>query len=107
MVEIEHYLAPDGHTNPYLDWLNSLRDNRIKVAVIRRVARIELGNFGDHRFCRDGIWELRIDMGPGYRLYYTLVRRRVVLLLCGGDKSTQSADLACAVRYRKDWEQRP
>ncbi|MDF2862110.1 MAG: hypothetical protein K0S02_2382 [Achromobacter mucicolens] len=107
MVEIEHYLAPDGHTNPYLAWLNSLRDNRIKVAVIRRVARIELGNFGDHRFCRDGIWELRIDMGPGYRLYYTLVRRRVVLLLCGGDKSTQSADLACAVRYRTDWEQRP
>ncbi|SIT14562.1 type II toxin-antitoxin system RelE/ParE family toxin [Achromobacter sp. MFA1 R4] len=107
MYEIKHYLAPDGRTNPYLDWLNGLRDNRTKVAVIRRIARAELGIFGDHRFCRDGIWELRIDVGPGYRVYYTLAERRVVLLLCGGDKNTQATDIASAVRYQTDWAQRP
>ncbi len=68
MYEIEHYLTANGRTNPYLDWLKGLRDNQIKVAVIRRISRIELGNFGDHRFCRDGVWELRIDAGPGYRV---------------------------------------
>ncbi len=107
MYAIEHYLAPDGRTNPYLDWLTDLRDNRIKLAGIRRVARIELGNFGDHRYCRDGIWELRIDVGPGYRVYYTLVGRRVVLLLGCGSKNTQAADIANAVRYRTDWDERP
>lgn len=69
MYDIEHYLTADSLTNPYLDWLTRLRDNQTKVAVIRRVSRLELGNFGDHRFCRDGVWELRIDAGPGYRVY--------------------------------------
>jgi len=106
MYEIEHYLAENGHTNPFLEWLTRLRDNRARVAVIRRIARIELGNFGDHRFCRDGVWELRIDEGPGYRVYYSVSGRRVVLLLCGGDKQTQAADIDKAVRYRNDWNQR-
>src|SRR5688572_6706736 len=66
---IEHYLTP-GEQDLYLDWLRRLRDSQAKVAVIRRVARVELGNFGDHKFCRDGVWELRIDVGPGYRVYY-------------------------------------
>ena len=107
MYEIEHYLAPDGCTNPYLDWLRGLRDNRIKVAIIRRISRIELGNFGDHRYCRDGISELRINIGSGFRVYYCMSGRRVVLLLCGGDKHTQDSDIERAVRYRQDWEQRP
>ncbi|WP_312992408.1 type II toxin-antitoxin system RelE/ParE family toxin [Achromobacter animicus] len=104
MYEIEHYLAANGRTNPYLDWLKGLRDNQIKVAVIRRISRIELGNFGDHRFCRDGVWELRIDAGPGYRVYFAPYGKRVVLLLCGGDKKTQASDIDRAVNYRKDWE---
>lgn len=106
MYEIEHYLAENGRTNPFLDWPTRLRDNRTRVAVIRRIARLELGNFGDHRFCRDGVWELRIDAGPGYRVYYSVSGRRVVLLLCGGDKHTQSADIDKAVNYRNDWDQR-
>lgn len=57
-----------------------------KVAVIRRMARVELGNFGDHKFCRDGVWELRVDVGPDHRVYYEVSGRRVVLLLYGGDK---------------------
>lgn len=90
----------------YIDWLKRLRDGQAKVAVARRVIRIEQGKFGDHKFCREGVWELRIDVGPGYRVYYALSGRRVVLLLCGGDKRTQGADIARAVDYWQDWQWR-
>jgi probable addiction module antidote protein len=60
---IEHYLTATDHRDLYIDWLRRLRDVQAKVAVIRRVGRVELGNFGDHKFCRDGVWELRIDAG--------------------------------------------
>jgi putative addiction module killer protein len=103
---VEHYLTADEHRDPYLDWLQRLRDNQAKVSVIRRVARVELGNFGDHKFCRDGVWELRIDLGPGYRVYYALSGHRVVLLLCGGDKRTQETDIAKAVIHWQDWQRR-
>jgi putative addiction module killer protein len=103
---IEHYLTSGTHQDLYLAWLQRLRDSQAKVAVIRRVARIELGNFGDHKFCRDGVWELRVDVGPGYRVYYALSDGRVVLLLCGGDKRTQAADIGRAVDYWQDWQRR-
>ena len=83
-----------------------LCDGRAEVAAVRRVTRVELGNFGDHKFCRDGVWELRIDVGPGYRVYYALSEYRVVLLLCGGDKRTQDADITRAVGYWQDWQRR-
>ena len=104
--EIEHYLSPGEHKDLYIDWLKRLRDTQVKVAVARRVTRIEQGNFGDHKFCREGVWELRVDAGPGYRVYYALSGRRVVLLLCGGDKRTQDADLARAGDYWQDWQRR-
>ena len=103
---IEHYLSVGELKDLYIDWLKRLRDSQAKVAVVRRVTRIELGNFGDHKFCRDGVWELRIDVGPGYRVYYAVAGSRVVLLLCGGDKRTQDADIARAVAYWQDWQQR-
>lgn len=104
--QIEHYLSAGEHKDLYIDWLQRLRDSQAKVAVVRRVTRIELGNFGDHKFCRDGVWELRIDVGPGYRVYYALSGHRVVLLLCGGDKRTQDADITRAVGYWQDWQRR-
>ena len=103
---IEHYLTTSSRQDVYSAWLRRLRDGQAKVAVIRRVARMELGNFGDHRFCRDGVWELRIDVGPGYRVYYALSGHRLVLLLCGGDKRTQDADIDRAVDYWQDWQRR-
>ena len=106
MCRIEHYLTTDEQKDVYDDWLRRLRDAQAKVAVIRRVTRVEQGNFGDHKFCRDGVWELRIDAGPGYRVYYGLAGHRLVLLLCGGDKRTQDADIARAVAYWQDWQQR-
>lgn len=100
---IEHYLTPCGQKDLYIEWLKRLRDRQAKVAIIRRIARIELGNFGDHKFCRNGVWELRIDAGPGYRVYYAHSEERVVLLLCGGDKRTQQLDIEQAVSYWTEW----
>lgn len=104
--QIEHYLRPGDQRDLYLDWVRRLRNIDAKVAVIRRLARVEQGNFGDHKFCRDGVWELRIDAGPGYRVYYAVSGHRMVLLLCGGDKRTQDSDIARAVDYWQDWQRR-
>lgn len=106
MYEIRHYLTEDER-DLYLDWLKRLRDPIAKVQIIKRVNRIEQGNFGDHKFCRDGVWEMRIDAGAGYRVYYARSGSRIVLLLGGGDKSTQDADIARAVNGWNDWKRRP
>ncbi len=105
MFEIRHYLSKDGR-DIYLEWLRKLRDAKAKVAVIRRVNRIELGNFGDHKPCRDGVWELRIDQGPGYRVYYAKSGAAVILLLSAGDKRSQDADIDRAIDYWRDWQAR-
>lgn len=83
-----------------------MRDTKARVAIDRRINRIELGNFGDHKFCRDGVWELRIDFGPGYRVYYAIAGSQIVLLLLGGDKRTQAADINRACEYWQDWQGR-
>ncbi len=105
MYEILHYLTADAQ-DLYAAWLAALKDQTAKVAVIRRVNRVELGNFGDHKYCRDGGWELRIDVGQGYRVYYALAGSKVVLLLCGGDKRSQGADINRACAYWQDWQGR-
>jgi putative addiction module killer protein len=105
MLEIRHYLTPDGK-DVYLDWLRTLRDMTARIAIDWRVNRIELGNFGDHRFCRDGVWELRIDAGPGYSADYAVAGMELVLLMCGGDKRTQSTDIDRACDYWQDWQRR-
>ena len=66
--EIRHYLTQNGK-DVYMEWRWQVRDPKACVAVDRRINRIEMGNFGDHKFCRDGVWELRIDVGQGYRVY--------------------------------------
>jgi putative addiction module killer protein len=105
MYEIRHYLTPDAR-DVYSDWLKQQRDIRARMAIDRRVMRLEQGNFGDHKFCRDGVWELRVDVGAGYRLYYAIAERQLVLLLCGGDKRTQDADINRACSYWQDWQRR-
>src|SRR5436190_6138775 len=105
LFEIRHYLTISGK-DLYQEWLYKLKDLKGCVAIQRRVDRIAAGNFGDHKFCQDGAWELRIDFGPGYRVYYARDGRTVVLLLCGGSKRTQVADLSEAVKYLRDYERR-
>ena len=103
MFDIRHYLTTEGR-DVYADWHTALRDTRAKIAIDRRINRVELGNFGDHKFERNGVWELRIDVGLGYRVYYALSGKHVVLLLCGGDKSTQGTDLKRACKYWPNWQ---
>jgi putative addiction module killer protein len=98
------YFTTAGGRNPLAEWHRSLEDGIARVAIARRINRMELGNFGDHRPCREGVWELRIDLGPGYRLYYALVGRTVVLLLGGGTKRTQERDIAKACSYLREWQ---
>ena len=104
-MEIAHYITEDG-TDLYQEWVDTLRDTRAKVAVLRRVDRAALGNFGDHKSCRDGVSEMRVDVGPGYRVYYFQHGKTLVVLLCGGDKRSQDADISRAVAYRTDFLRR-
>ena len=106
MVEIRHYLTADSK-DVFLDWLRRVRDPIAKVQIVKRVNRVEQGNFGDHKFCRDGVWELRVNAGAGYRVYYAQAGSQVVLLLGGGEKRTQDPDIERAVRYWQDWQRRP
>ena len=73
---------------------------------MRPIDRLVDGNFGDHKFCQDGVWELRIPIGPGYRAYYALSGETVVLLLSGGSKRTQKKDITRAVEYWEDYTQK-
>ena len=104
-MEIAHYTT-EGGTDVYQEWADALRDNRARIAVLRRIDRAALGNFGDHKFCRDGVSEMRVDVGPGYRVYYCQHGQTLVVLLCGGDKRTQDADIGKAVAYRADFLRR-
>jgi putative addiction module killer protein len=105
VYEVRRYLTPDQR-QPLTEWMRELRDKRARIAIDRRIVRLEQGNFGDHKFCRDGVWELLIDLGPGYRLYYALEESRVVLLLCGGDKKTQAVDIDKACEHWRNWKER-
>ncbi|MBI5923843.1 MAG: type II toxin-antitoxin system RelE/ParE family toxin [Betaproteobacteria bacterium] len=105
MHQIVHYLDESGN-DLYQSWLDSLRDRVAKIAVIRRVARVEAGLLGDHAYLRDGISELRIDVGAGYRVYFAQLGSMMVLLTSGGDKKSQSRDIERAIRLLKDWEKR-
>ena len=104
-MEIIRYQKEDGSI-PLSGWLSELRDMQAKIAIRRRLDRFAKGKPGDTRAVQCGVNELRIDMGPGYRVYYAHHGRIIVVLLCGGDKSTQKADIAQAVDYWEDWKTR-
>ena len=103
--EVIFYQNEDGNS-PLLSWLSSLRDGRASVFIDRRIRRLTSGNFGDCKSVNHGLYELRIDYGPGYRIYYCREGTRLILLLCGGDKRTQAADIERARDYKKDYERR-
>lgn len=102
---IRRYLDPNGK-DVFDNWLSNLADARTQAKIISRVNRLAFGNFGDCKHLRRGLRELRIDWGPGFRIYYALVGRECVLLLCGGDKRKQSSDIERALKYLEDFKQR-
>lgn len=86
-------------------WMAALRDPRAQARIASRIVRIESGNMGDVRSLRGGLSEVRIDYGPGYRLYFTVRGGSVILLLVGGDKGSQSRDISAARSLLSDLEQ--
>jgi putative addiction module killer protein len=89
-------------TDIFLDWLRSLRDLRAMARIQIRIDRLALGNAGDVNSVGEGVSELRVDYGPGYRVYYAQHGKALVVLLCGGDKRTQSSDIAMAKKLAKE-----
>ena len=101
--EVRTYLRPDG-TCPFNDWLESLRDRQARARIRARINRVRLGNLGDCKSVGSGVSELRIDYGPGYRVYFGIAETKLVILLCGGDKSSQSGDIREAIEYWEDYK---
>ena len=101
--QIELYQRQNG-TVPFRDWLGGLRDLQAAARIRARLTRIRAGNFGQSRALGGGVSELKIDHGPGYRIYYAMSGTTVVLLLIGGDKSTQKRDIATAKNYWREYQ---
>jgi putative addiction module killer protein len=89
-------------TEIFAQWLDGLRDVRARARVQVRIERLAAGNPGDVQPVGQGVSEMRIDYGPGYRVYFKRVGREIVILLAGGDKSTQSADIKTALRLARN-----
>lgn len=106
MINTVNEYTDEKGNSPYAEWLKGLCDARAKARIIMQVDKMELGLFGDTEPIGDGLSELRIHYGPGYRVYYKKEGQTVYLLLCGGDKSTQSKDIKKAKEYWKDHKRR-
>jgi putative addiction module killer protein len=100
--EIEYYLTADERC-PFLGWVDALRDLTAKAKIRIRLDRIKAGNLGDYRSVGEGVCEFRIQYGPGYRIYFGQIGNTIVLLLCGGDKSTQQRDIRQAIEYWREY----
>lgn len=105
MIEVFRYQAEDG-TEPVSDWLNGLRDKRAQAKLRIRLKRLEAGIFGDCEPVGDGVLELREHLGAGYRVYLGRHGQTVVILLCGGDKKSQTRDIEVAKACWSDWKRR-
>lgn len=103
--DVRVYARPDG-TEPFTSWLRDLRDGKSRGRIRQRIARVRLGNLGDAKTVGDGVQELRIPFGPGFRVYFGRKGDSIVILLCGGDKSTQGRDIDRAKEYWRDYRSR-
>ncbi len=89
-------------THKFSQWLIKLKDIKARIAIARRLERAQVGNLGDVKSVGENIYEMRVDLGPGYRLYYTIRGDEVIILLVGGDKSTQTKDIEKAKTMAKE-----
>lgn len=102
--EIRLYHEPDGRC-PFAEWYRSLKDKKTQAFVDYRLSRIEAGTLGDYKSLGEGVFELRIHYGPGWRIYFARAGARIVLLLCGSDKSSQPQQIRNAKAYWKEYQQ--
>ncbi|MCC3449982.1 MULTISPECIES: type II toxin-antitoxin system RelE/ParE family toxin [unclassified Microcoleus] len=103
--EIRRYTTAEGRA-PFTEWLDALRDRNVRVRIKSRLDRVEQGNLGDVKSVKEGVFELRINYGPGYRVYFGQVGLTIVVILVAGDKSTQEQDIRQAIVYWEDYERR-
>ena len=102
--ELREYLKVDG-SNPFQEWLSALKDVPTRARIRVRLNRIRTGNLGDCRSLGDGVHEFKISFGPGYRVYYWQRGEELIILLCGGDKSSQAQDIATAQELAGSWKE--
>jgi len=102
---IRTYETASGR-KPFTEWLSALKDKEARLRILRRIERLKLGNFGDSKSIGAGVQELRFHFGSGYRVYYMEIDHIIVVLLCGGDKGSQSKDIEKAKEYAKDLRNR-
>lgn len=105
MIEVRHYISCTWK-DLFDKWLSELADARTQAKIAARINRLAAGNYGDCKTLRQGLCELRIDWGPGYRVYYATMGKSLLLLLCGGDKRTQQRDIERAAAYLDDYKER-
>ncbi len=105
MIELRRYQLEDERI-PVTEWLSDLRDKRARAQIEIRLRRVSIGNFGDCKSVGEGVSELRVDVGTGCRVYYGRHGLALVILLCGGDKTSQHSDIALAKSYWEDWKRR-
>lgn len=96
--ELKFYRTPNGK-EPFSEWYDTIQDLNLQSRIDKRLERIENGNLGDYRSVGAGVFELRFHFGRGYRIYFAEVENTIVLLLCAGDKSSQTQDIARAKDY--------
>jgi putative addiction module killer protein len=104
-VELRYYQTSAGE-RPFVEWLQDLDDRQARTRIEARLARVAVGNLGDVKPVGEGVLELRIDWGPGYRVYFSRLGKVIVLLLCGGDKRKQQKDIERAKAYFEDYKAR-
>lgn len=104
-IEIEIYVASNGK-RPFEIWFDDIREILTRAKILTRLDRLKLGNFGDCKTVGDGVSELRIHYGPGFRIYYSKMGNKVILLLTGGDKGSQVKDIKKAKEYLRDYHSR-
>jgi putative addiction module killer protein len=105
MIEVFRYQLENGK-EPLTDWLQSLKDKQVQAKIRIRIKRLAAGNFGDCDPVGEGVQELREHLGAGYRIYFGRHGKTVVILLCGGSKKSQAADIKTAKEYWADWKRR-
>ncbi|MDN3508129.1 MAG: type II toxin-antitoxin system RelE/ParE family toxin [Simkaniaceae bacterium] len=104
-VEIELYTTQRGRC-PFDEWFVSLREPLTKAKILTRLDRLKLGNLGDSKTIGDGVYELRIHYGPGIRIYFSRTGQKIILLLSGGNKSSQTKDIKTAKEYIEEYRSR-
>ena len=105
MQEYKIFIYKDKYgKSPFLTWLSSIKDVKTQRRIKLRIERLDCGNFGDYKSLGENLYELRLFFGQGYRIYYTIEDDCVIILLMGGDKSTQAADIKKAKDYIRDYK---